>query len=254
MKIPMTNQVKIAAAQFNPVKANVRLNIKKHLEIIAAAVEEKVDLIIFPELSLTGYEPELASELIFNDSDSRLNELKLMATKHNITIVVGAPGQNHLVKPTIASFVIAPNRTIFHYNKIHLHPTESAFFEPGLTEKIFECKNQLFGLSICADMAFESHAYNNAHSGASVYLSSVLISEAGYSEDAAKLKHYASTHKMLVLMANFIGSTGGWNVTGKNAVWDTDGTLLAQAPTHKEALVLCDFNSVKCSASIKVLN
>ena len=55
--------MKICIAQTQALKGNVRQNIQNHLQLIERAVELKSDLIIFPELSITGYEPELAKEL-----------------------------------------------------------------------------------------------------------------------------------------------------------------------------------------------
>ena len=52
--------MKICAAQTRPVKGNIQQNIENHKKLINLAVVNGADIIIFPELSITGYEPELA--------------------------------------------------------------------------------------------------------------------------------------------------------------------------------------------------
>ena len=56
-------KISIAAAQTIPVKGNIAENIKRHEKLIKYAAEKEVDILLFPELSLTGYEMELASDL-----------------------------------------------------------------------------------------------------------------------------------------------------------------------------------------------
>ncbi|PKG38662.1 hypothetical protein [Psychromonas sp. Urea-02u-13] len=68
---------------------------------------------------------------------------------------------------------------------------------------------------------------------------SVLISEAGYSEDTAVLKGYAKKFNILVAMANHNRATGGWKPIGKNAIWSNTG-LLAQANETQDALIVAE--------------
>ena len=56
-------------------------------------MKSKVDLLIFPEMSLTGYEREEAKQLAFTPNDTRLEKLRQLSHDHNITLVVGAPIQ-----------------------------------------------------------------------------------------------------------------------------------------------------------------
>ena len=65
--------MKICAAQTKPVKGDIQSNIDNHKKIIAMAVSNGADIIIFPELSLTGYEPELSKELATSQNDSRFD-------------------------------------------------------------------------------------------------------------------------------------------------------------------------------------
>ena len=64
--------------------------------------------------------------------------------------------------------------------------------------------------------------------GASIYAAGVLITPAGYATDTQKLKHHASAHDMLVVMANHNRPTGTWSPIGKSAIWSPDGCIGTQ--------------------------
>ena len=83
--------MKISAAQSKSDKGNIKSNIENHKKWIYIAVSEKVDLIIFPELSLTGYEPALAEELSTVQNDPGLDEFQKINDLKSITIIVGLP-------------------------------------------------------------------------------------------------------------------------------------------------------------------
>jgi predicted amidohydrolase len=68
--------MKICVAQTKPVKGDISANIENHKKLIDRAVANRTDIVIFPELSLTGYEPELARELAINQDDTRLDGLQ----------------------------------------------------------------------------------------------------------------------------------------------------------------------------------
>lgn len=68
--------MKISIAQIEAIKGDIEKNLDKHLQFIEAASSGQSDLIMFPELSLTGYEPGLAKELATHSMDDRLNPLQ----------------------------------------------------------------------------------------------------------------------------------------------------------------------------------
>ncbi|HVU83337.1 MAG TPA: nitrilase-related carbon-nitrogen hydrolase, partial [Puia sp.] len=83
--------MRIAVAQTKPVTGDIQRNIAGHRILIDQAVSLGADTIIFPELSLTGYEPAMASALAVNPDDSRLDELSLAGETGRITIGAGVP-------------------------------------------------------------------------------------------------------------------------------------------------------------------
>jgi len=91
MQPPMTVARSLAAAQTIPRRGDVDANLEGHIRLIHAAAEGRARLLVFPELSLTGYELDLADALAFSERDPRLAPLIELAASCNMTLVVGAP-------------------------------------------------------------------------------------------------------------------------------------------------------------------
>lgn len=227
---------KIAVAQIPSDKGNVESNIKLHIQAINLAGKNAISLIVFPELSLTGYEPELAESLAFSVDDERLIKLSSVAKDNGTFVVLGAPLKSEN-KVEIGSIIISPEGETSTYSKMHLHPGEGDFFNAGSQLKTIEIENHKIAIAICADMNNPSHAQAYSENGATVYIGSVLITEGGYAEDTQKMANYAQQHNMLVAMANHNQPTGGWSPTGKSAIWNDKG-LLAVASKTENALVV----------------
>ena len=73
------NTITIAAAQSCSTKGDIDANVGAHAKIVRVAAEHHVDLVVFPELSLTGYEPEIATVCTIDAEDERLDPLKALA-------------------------------------------------------------------------------------------------------------------------------------------------------------------------------
>jgi predicted amidohydrolase len=83
--------MKICAAQTRSIKGDIQNNIAIHKKLIDLAIANGADLIIFPELSLTGYEPTLAKELATNQDDGRFDDFQEISDANQMTIGVGVP-------------------------------------------------------------------------------------------------------------------------------------------------------------------
>src|SRR6476620_2963887 len=83
--------MKIAAIQTSPIIGDFAKNIEAHKKLIELSTDNGADLIFFPELSLTGYEPKLANELAISPDDDRLNDFQNISDAKEITIAVGVP-------------------------------------------------------------------------------------------------------------------------------------------------------------------
>lgn len=229
----------LAAAQTFSIPGDVAANIQRHLVMMQAAAEHGVQWLVFPELSLTGYEPFLAADLAIAPESDVLAPLREMARELRLTAVVGMPVR---LAPQagvlIGALVLGADGSIGVYTKQHLHSGEELAFTAGQGGEILDWESERIALAVCADFSHASHPRLAAASGATVYAAGVLVSEGGYAADSALLQGYASEHGMLVLMANHGGPSGGWTCAGRSAVWTADGNLLAAAPGVGEALVI----------------
>jgi len=119
--------MKICAAQTRPIKGDIRGNIANHKKLIDQAVADGAGLVIFPELSLTGYEPTLAKELAVEQGDTRFDDFQAMSDADGITIGVGVPTKNEK-GVCISMLLFQPHKARRAYSKSYLHPDEEAFF------------------------------------------------------------------------------------------------------------------------------
>ncbi|WP_020410577.1 carbon-nitrogen hydrolase family protein [Hahella ganghwensis] len=243
--------LKIAVAQISSVRGDVEENLERHIQASVKAGELGVDYLVFPELSLTGYEPELAAELAFTSDDLRLKPLIEIAGKHQMSLAVGAPISG-ATRPLIGTILVNPSGTIDIYSKMHMHSGEDQYFMAGSEHLIVSIKNTLVANAICADTSHPDHAKLCAEKGANVYAAGVLISEAGYPSDSALLQQYSKIHNMLVVMANHSGPTGNWKPIGKSAMW-WRGELLAIATESDSSLVIAECQDGAWKALVSII-
>lgn len=230
--------IRIAAAQAPSVAGDIAANLATHLRFIAAARAEGVQLLIFPELSLCGYELPLLRQCALAADDARLTPLRTAG----MTVIVGAPVLDAGATQTcIASIGLAADGATTVYRKQYLHDGEEVHAQPGPAgAHAHALHGQRYVEAICADTTHAAHAQAAADAGASLYVAGVLISEGGYAKDAALLRGYAAAHNMGVLMANHAAPSGGYASAGKSAFWAPGGALLAQAPGPGDYLVIAD--------------
>lgn len=211
-------------------------NVDRHARFVEAAAEHGARLVLFPELSLTGYEPDIAASHARTPDDPRLRPLRTLAEKHGMIIVVGAPYLSP-VGLNIAAFALQPGSARV-YTKHYLHSGEEAYFKPGTQGLQIDLGGERVSLAICADTTHPSHAEAAARAGATVYAAGVLITPTGIEADSAQLRGYAKTHGMVALMSNYAAPTGGFASAGRSAVWDERGETVIEALGLGEALLI----------------
>ena len=149
---------KLAVAQISSIGGDVVTNINRHIRVIEKAAERGISYLVFPELSLTGYAPELAFKLAFSKDDYRLKPLIESAIKHNIIIGIGAPLVSQSL-PTIGLIIISPDGAIDTYSKMNLHPGEERYFSKGDKYHCLSIDDLTIGNAICADANQDKHIY-----------------------------------------------------------------------------------------------
>lgn len=142
----------LAAAQSISIAGDLPANIERHLIVMQAAAEHAVQLLVFPELSLTGYEPSLAAGLAIAPDDPVLGPLREMARELGLTAVVGMPiRQAPEAGVSIAALVLGADGSLAVYTKQHLHPGEEVAFVPGQGGAPLEWGDDRIALAVCAD-------------------------------------------------------------------------------------------------------
>jgi predicted amidohydrolase len=232
----------ISVAQTCPAPGDVSANLGEHLRLIELAASQKSQIVVFPELSLTGYEIGLADELAFSLHDARLAPLVDAAASRSITIVVGAPARIE-AKLHIAAFVLSPDGATELYTKHHLGafgeaacrdgvvpPAEATVFHPGDLDPRVRFGGNTAAIAICADIGRASHPQRAADRGAHAYLASMFVIPSELDADRRKLSRYAAQHSMAVALSNFGCRSGGLAAAGHSSIWSQTGELLAELP------------------------
>lgn len=235
-----TSPFRAAAAQFKPEKGDIATNIKQHVTLINRAAENQVNVVVFPEMSLMGYELELAADLAIEIDDPRLTLFKNLARQHDMLISVGAAIKNPTGKPFIGLFHFLPDGTHREYHKIHLTETEQIFCHPGQETCVIPFKGEKIGYAICADLGFPEQAAKTAAEGATLFLSSVLAADEWYEKDANRLSTHAQRHNFPTMMANYHGVSGPYLGNGQSGLWLENGDMILQAPREQDTLLIAE--------------
>jgi predicted amidohydrolase len=229
----------LAVAQSIATPGNLAQSIDHHARLAAIAAAQGARLVLFPELSLTGYDRGLTRADAVSTSDPRLRPLRELADASDLRIIVGAPVAS-TTGLQIGALSFLPGAGVASYTKQHLHAGEEVAFVAGQGGEPLQIDGLVVGHAICADITHPEHARAAAHAGSTVYAAGCFITQEGYAADAALLQGYAQRHQMLVLMANYGAPLGGWSSAGRSAIWSDTGALLACGPSAGEALVLAE--------------
>jgi predicted amidohydrolase len=248
--------MRIALAQITPHLGDVRKNLDLHLETLARAKKEKADLVVFPELSLTGYRlRDLVESVAANPATSR--EIRTLAARSkDVGIVFGfveeKPGERGLFYNSAA--VCAGGKVLHVHRKVFL-PTfglfeELRFFAPGRNVTTFETPWGKTGLLICRDFLHFNTSYLLFAGGAETM---IVISAApgrglsggGFASSrmwelmGEAMGRFA---QMFVVYCNRVGFEDGVVFAGGSFVFDPMGRRLAQAAYFEPELLVQDID------------
>ncbi len=231
--------MKICVAQTRPVKGHIPANIQRHKKLTELAISEGTDLIIFPELSLTGYEPTLAEKLATDQEDSRFNVFQELSNNGQVTIGVGVPVKSP-VGICIGMVLFQPHRNRQTYFKQYLHPDEEEFFVAGEGLTGLTVQKNYVALAICYELSVPEHSERASNNGAKIYIASVAKSGEGADHATKTLSEIARKYSMTVLMSNCTGPCEGFEAEGRTSVWNTKGVLAAQLGNNTEGMIIID--------------
>ncbi len=231
--------MKICAAQTKPIKGDIQSNIASHQKLVDLAAAHGAEIIIFPELSLTGYEPTLAKALATGPDDSRFDDFQIMADTHRITIGVGVPTDSDS-SIRIGMVIFQPHQPRQLYSKQYIHPDEEPFFTGGPSLPALSGDNSRLALAICYEISVPAHAEAAFRRGAEIYFASVAKSVRGIDKALDRLAEIARRYALTVIMSNSIGAADGELCAGKSSVWNKAGVLVGQLDEAHEGVIIFD--------------
>jgi NAD+ synthase (glutamine-hydrolysing) len=239
-----TDLLRVALAQINPTVGDLRGNARKISDYIARARDEGAALVVFPELTLSGYPPE---DLLLKTSflDAAQTELReLAAQTQGVVALVGYPEQAEDVYNTAA--VLADGEVVATYRKMYLPNygvfDEQRYFQAGAEAAIVEINGIPIGISICEDIWEPGPpAMSEALGGAQVIVNlSASPYRAGYGARRERmLVQRAVDYLAAIVFVNTVGGQDELVFDGHSLAIDQDGAILARAPQFEETLTLC---------------
>ncbi len=232
------SQFVIAAAQCSSIKGDIRENIQRHCQFVARAKEHKANLVVFPELSLTGYEPTVAAVTAINTDDEILHPLVDLADELRVSIIAGCPIRSDQDKPFIGALIFQPDRHIEVYRKRFVFTTEQPYFIASNDSVVCSCNGRRVAVAICADINNPLHAEAASKQNPAIYAAGVAMTPEDISRAESNMSKHAAQYDMMSLMANYASATGGYEIAGRSGIWDEAGNVVAQANGTGECLVL----------------
>jgi predicted amidohydrolase len=223
----------VAVAQVSPEPGDVAANARAAAALLPAAAESGAKLLMFPELSLVGYDLDLFDDPAtwVTKDDPRLDVVRDAVQDRGVTAVVGAAYREADGKAWIASLALCPDGGIRVHGKQNLHGRERDLFQPGGRGQLLDIDGWQVALAICYDAGVPAHAEDAARRGADVYAGSVLYTLAETRRLDIHFAARAMDHRMFAVAANYAGTGPGWASCGGSGAWHPDGTRLTQAAT-----------------------
>jgi predicted amidohydrolase len=227
----------VAAGQAGCVPLDVPANVATAAELVHRAAGAGADLLVLPELFLTGYElPGIVADpaaYTLDGADPRLDPLAAACADTRTAVVVSAPTRSPESLSISALVLGRDGGLVGRYDKQHLDDAErEAGFRTGTSGCTLTVDGWRLGLGICRDVSFPEHARAAALDGCHAYLASVLYGQGkGARQRSAFGPARALDCACFVALANHSGPSGPYHGCAGSGVWGPDGSLLADAGT-----------------------
>jgi len=249
-------KIKIALAQINTRLGDVQANLKQHLTLIDQAKQQQADLLLFPELSLTGYAlQDLAATSALRPHQDDPVFKSLLEKSRDIDLMVGFVHEDRRHRFYIASAYLSEGKILHIHNKVYL-PTygmfdEGRFFAWGDSARAFDTRFGRVGMLICEDFWHASLPYLLWLDGADILLFASASPGRGLNQNprlssSEWVEHtnraYAGLFTIFVAHANRVGYEDGLNFWGGSTIFNPDGDLVVRAPDFETDLTLAEID------------
>lgn len=254
----MNKKITIALAQIDLIVGDITGNTTRILDCCEQVrVESQADLIVFPELSISGYPPE--DLLLHSGLKRRVAEAIELIRKQvsGIAVLIGFP--EYLGNFIYNSCVVFENsEEIIRYRK-HVLPNYSVFdekryFEPGKETAVFKLKDTKIGINICEDIWYPSPAKKCKEAGAELI---IVINGSPYEKGGQLKRETIVTERISEIMLpivylNMVGGQDELVFDGASFVMNTEGEITYRAPSFEEALDVIEL-SVKAKQKVPLI-
>jgi predicted amidohydrolase len=250
-------RLKIALAQMRSEKGDWPGNLQRVEDYMAQASAEHCDIVIFPEMSLSGYNDPARFPGSVQPLDSEwVSRFVRLTEKYHVAASGGFIEANPDGKPFITQVLAQDGRTIGSYRKRHVVDEEAAWFSPGDHTPVFRLKlaggEVACALAVCADSDNPAIFQDAARGGAQVVFHSSAPGlygrrtdqaswQAGFdwyrSSLAQRLPIYARDFHLYIAVATQTGSTVDEDFPGGSFIFGPDGECLAASPDWSEMLL-----------------
>lgn len=247
----------IGIAQIDCALGDLKENVRRHVALIEEAAAAGVDLLVFPELSLSGYG---LGEQVIDVARSRDAQLvaELAAVAPEMTVVFGMVEEGTAAQIYNSSLAVHGGKVLFLHRKLNL-PTygrldEGKRFAAGNCVETFSTgKPWRCGVLICADLWNPSLVHLAMLHGATLLLAPVNSALDAVSGDFSNpegwrvaMRFYAMMYGMPIVMANRVGTEDGAHFWGGSCIVDPTGQVLAEAGQDETLLqATIDFDAVR---------
>lgn len=240
-------KVRIALAQINPTVGDFEGNLKKIVEFIGSAKDKEADIVVFPELAITGYPPEdlILKPSFVNKNYEYLNRLK--KESNDIVVIVGGLEVEEDIYNS--AFVLYEGEIKGSYRKWHLPNygvfDENRYFQKGDSITILDIEGYKFGISICEDIWYPENPINiYAIEGCELVFN---LNASPYSTGKQKkreemVKTRSRDNIISIAYVNIVGGQDELVFDGGSFVVDPSGNILARADFFKEDLLVLDID------------
>lgn len=239
----------VALAQISPTLGNLERNLEKCERIIEQAIRDRIDLLIFPELTLTGY---FIKDIVASVAISRESAIlqKLIEYSKRVSIVIGAVEETPDFKFYNAAFYLEGGEIVHIHRKVYL-PTYGLFDEhrylaPGNQIRAFDTKFGRMAILICEDLWHPTAVAITALDGIH-YLIGVSCSPGRGIEASDRLgssitwerlnRTYAQIYSIYVLYCNRTGFEDGINFWGGSEIISPSGEQVIKAMYIQEDFI-----------------
>jgi predicted amidohydrolase len=249
-----TRSTRVALAQIDPRLGEIDANLSLHLDAVRAATREKARVVVFPELSLTGYLlRDQVPEVALRADDRRLAPLLRASAKIDVVFGMVEETSGHLFHN--AALYLSRGRVVHVHRKIYL-PTYGMFdegrdFAPGRVLRRFDTTHGRAGMLICEDLWHPACAWLLAADGAEIFF--VLSSGPSRGTRPGRgLTSVAVWHDLVRVTAQFqtafvvyvnrVGFEDGLHFGGGSAAVDPFGRILVELPAVDTGLAVAEFD------------